>query len=188
MKFLILATLVTLVSCGPRRPGKTGAAGNNGQDGYSIVVNVETSITNTGVTCNRTDYFLDHDRNNYYSSQDVYKNGFMVCDGDVGQAGSNGSDGQDGTDGQDGNDGQDGTNGTNGTNGINADLTYAVIDIIDPCGDHPTKQDEVILKLGNGKYLSSFSDNANGLNTRFSVLAPGTYQTTDGTSCVFTLN
>jgi hypothetical protein len=173
MKFLLLATLVTLVSCGPRRPGKIGPAGNNGQDGYSIVVNVETYTINTGVTCNRTDYFLDYDRNNYYSSQDVYKSGFIVCDGEVGQDGTNGNDGQD---------------GTNGTNGLNADLTYAVIDIIDPCGDHPTKQDEVILKLGSGKYLASFSDNANGLNTRFSTLSPGTYQTTDGTGCVFTLN
>jgi len=87
-----------------------------------------------------------------------------------------------------------GTNGTNGAQGpqglpgINADTTYQILSIIDPCGpQHAQGYDEVILKLGNGQYLASFSDNANGQNTRFGILPNGNYTTTDGTGCHFSL-
>jgi hypothetical protein len=63
-----------------------------------------------------------------------------------------------------------------------------VTQIIDPCGDAPGKVDEVLLRLSTGETLVSFSDNSSGLNTRFSVLSPGTYGTTDGTGCVFVLH
>jgi hypothetical protein len=50
------------------------------------------------------------------------------------------------------------------------------------------KYDEVFLRLSTGVILASFSDNANGLNTRFSVLTAGSYQTTDATGCRFNVN
>lgn len=186
MKLLALTFLsFALISCGARRPGKTGdnglngANGTNGIDGYSLVVDVVTFTTVDNITCNRTDIFQDLDRNNFYSVGDAYNNGFLVCDGAVGAKGDQGIQGVAG---------QDGTDGTNGTNGLNADLTYSIVEIIDPCGaQHPNGYDEVILKLGNGKYLASFSDNANGKNTRFGVLPTGSYVTTDGTNCHFNI-
>lgn len=88
--------------------------------------------------------------------------------------GLNGTDGRDGIDGQDGED---------------AEVPpYAVVSIIDPCGDAPDIYDEVLLKLANGQFLASFSDNANGKNTRFALVPVGTYQTTDGSNCTFTIN
>lgn len=63
-----------------------------------------------------------------------------------------------------------------------------IVDIIDPCGDHPTKIDEVILRTQSGKLIASFSDNANGQNTRFSIIKVGSYVTTDGTNCHFSVD
>lgn len=60
---------------------------------------------------------------------------------------------------------------------------YQVVSIIDPCGDAPGIYDEVFLKFSNGTVLASFSDNANGDNTRFSLLPAGSYVTTDGSNC-----
>jgi septal ring factor EnvC (AmiA/AmiB activator) len=65
-----------------------------------------------------------------------------------------------------------------------------VTEIIDVCGDHPTKFDEVLLRIyrpSTNSYaiLASFSDNANGLNTRFSIVPQGSFGTTDGTGCSF---
>lgn len=80
-------------------------------------------------------------------------------------------------------------NGTPGADGAaGAPGTDAIVQIIDPCGDAPGIYDEVILKLSNGTLLASFSDNANGNNTRFSVLTAGNYTTTDGSNCHFTVN
>lgn len=62
---------------------------------------------------------------------------------------------------------------------------------VNPCGDHPTRYDEVFIKVyqpstGTYQLVASFSDNANGLNTRFAILpAGGPYVTTDGDSCQF---
>jgi hypothetical protein len=60
--------------------------------------------------------------------------------------------------------------------------------ILNPCGDAPSIYDEVFLKLADGTILASFSDTASGQNTRFSVLTPGTYTTTDGNHCTFTVD
>jgi hypothetical protein len=60
-----------------------------------------------------------------------------------------------------------------------------IVEIVDPCGDTPSKYDEVLFKTSAGQYVGSFSDNAAGLNTRFSVLPIGSYVTTDGTNCHF---
>lgn len=62
-----------------------------------------------------------------------------------------------------------------------------IVSIKDPCGAQGS-YNEVFLKLSTGKYLASFSDNANGLNTRFSVLTDGNFVTTDGSHCYFTVS
>lgn len=77
----------------------------------------------------------------------------------------------------------------NGTDGQDAPPTsFTPTGLIDPCGDAPGRYDEVFIKLANGSLVASFSDNMSGQNTRFSVLTAGTYQTTDGDNCVFTLD
>ena len=85
--------------------------------------------------------------------------------------------------------GTNGVDGADGQDGQDASLPpTSIVAVIDPCGDAPGIYDEVLLKLQDGNILASFSQNQSGLNTRFSLLSPGSYQTTDGTSCVFTVN
>lgn len=62
-----------------------------------------------------------------------------------------------------------------------------IVSIKNPCGNQGS-HDEVFLRLSDGKYLASFSDNINGYNTRFSVLTNGNYMTTDGTHCYFSVD
>lgn len=59
---------------------------------------------------------------------------------------------------------------------------------INPCGDNPSLIDEVIISDGQGNIFGSFSDNASGHNTRFALIPPGNYITTDGDLCRFTIN
>jgi hypothetical protein len=74
-------------------------------------------------------------------------------------------------------------------NGTNAPTTpWTQISLLNPCGDAPGIYDEVLVRAQDGTIVASFSDNANGKNTRFSVLTAGTYQTTDGDNCVFSIN
>ena len=87
-----------------------------------------------------------------------------------------------GTDGQDGQSGQDGEDGLDIQN-----YDYIPVGLIDPCGDKPGIYDEVFIKMANGTLVASFSNNVNGDYTRLSVLVPGTYMTTDGDSCTFTV-
>lgn len=97
--------------------------------------------------------------------------------GQDGTNGVNGVDGTDGTDGQDGEDGEDGEDGQDGEDGINGTL----VSIVDPCGNHPTKVDSVLLVLSSGFVVSA---NSKGLTW----LTPGVYTTSDGTHCTFTVH
>jgi hypothetical protein len=132
--------------------------------------------------------------------------------GERGESGSVGESGVDGVDGEsctvtpaingaliecsdstvlvlNGTDGERGEKGDQGDSGQNAPPTaYTVTEVIDPCGNHPTRIDEVLLKLANGSIIASFSDNVSGLNTRFAIIEAGTYGTTDGTGCIFRVN
>lgn len=60
--------------------------------------------------------------------------------------------------------------------------------LIDPCDDAPGKIDEVLLRLSSGRILASVSDSQGGHNTRFSIVPAGSYTTTDGTGCRFSVN
>lgn len=100
-------------------------------------------------------------------------------DGAVGPAGPAGPQGERG---------ERGDTGLPGADGADAALSaYTIVAIEDPCGDAPGIVDEVLLKLANGQTLVSFSDNSSGKNTRFALLGPGSYQTTDGSNCTFTI-
>ena len=61
---------------------------------------------------------------------------------------------------------------------------HTIMSVVDPCGPSGGF-DEVLLRSGNGQLIASFSQAASGLNTRFAILPPGSYTTTDGTTCAF---
>lgn len=122
-------------------------------------------------------------------AQDTNRNGVLdlgidtdlqsadICNGAVGEKGDKGDKGDTGADGKDGVDGQD------------APVTpFSAVTIIDPCGDKAGIYDEILLKLADGSILASFSDDANGKNTRFSLLSPGDFVVTDGSKCYFTID
>lgn len=58
-------------------------------------------------------------------------------------------------------------------------------EVIDPCGDYPGGFDEVILRTTSGKLLAYFES---GTKRFLSVIPVGSYSTTDGSSCGFTVN
>jgi hypothetical protein len=78
--------------------------------------------------------------------------------------------------------GERGPSGVDGVDGKDANST-----VIDPCGDTVGIIDEVLLVMPDNKILGSFSDTVEGRNTRFVLIPDGTYMTTDGSSCVFTV-
>lgn len=129
--------------------------------------------------------------------------------GAPGQRGSDGNTGAPGVDGEAGTDGADGsscsatrvingveiscTDGTHavvidgapGTDGEDAPPTaYSVVEMLNPCGTQ-SQFDEILLKTASGKWIAHFSSGGNQFLT---VITPGTYRTTDGTNCYFTLN
>jgi hypothetical protein len=140
--------------------------------------------------------------------------GIQGPSGPQGQIGTPGKDGLESKPGKDGKDGQDGATGavgpigpegqkgdtgTQGVQGIKGDTgaagpqglpgeagkagQNAVVEVYDPCGDSPGF-DEVILKLADGTLMSYFES---GSNRFLTILRPGTYRTTDGSNCIFTI-
>lgn len=72
-------------------------------------------------------------------------------------------------------------------NGKNATSTgYEIIKPIMPCGNNVVAK-EVLLLLGNGQVLASYSATMSGSETRLSFIPDGTFQDTDSSRCVFTL-
>lgn len=85
--------------------------------------------------------------------------------------------------------GDTGTSGPAGSNGSSAPVNqYNVAAILDPCGDAPGITDEVLLRLTNGQLLVFFANNVNGDYGRLALIGPGTYSTTDGSGCTFTVD
>lgn len=140
--------------------GTEGAMGSSGSDGESLE-GPQGPAGTSGTSCTVTGAV----------------NGALIQCGDNSILVLNGINGTDGTNGQDGSDGQDAP-----------PTSYTVVGLVDPCGDAPGIYDEVFLRLQNGMLIASFSDNSNGKNTRFSVLTPGSYSTTDGSNCYFSIN
>jgi hypothetical protein len=80
-------------------------------------------------------------------------------------------------------------NGLNGSNGLNAPPTpLTPVELIDPCGAVSGHVGEILIRLNNQTIIASFSDDLGGTNTRFAVIGPGNYMTSDGTFCNFTVN
>lgn len=156
--------------------GERGEIGQQGSAGHSVVTATVSSLTcqNGGVTI-----FLATDLND-----DGLIN-FNHDDGDLKSVDlCNGSDGARGAQGESGRDGKDGVS----PSPVPVVSTpFTPVGVYDPCGNTPNKYNEVFLKLANGQYMASFSDDANGKNTRLSLLKDGSYVTTDGTNCYFSV-
>jgi hypothetical protein len=151
----------------PGTNGTNGTNGANGTNGYSSLTSLIAATVlqcpNGGVTILTG---LDLDRDSNLSGLEVTSSA-TVCNGANGASG------------------QAGTNGTNGANG--GTISFSLVQAIMPCGSSSSPWKEVLLGLQGGQLLSSFSENANGLNTRFSFIPNGTYQDTDSSGCNFTV-
>lgn len=84
--------------------------------------------------------------------------------------------------------GPQGERGEPGAPGVaGAPGTNAVLAIIDPCGDNPGHQDEVLLLLSNGQYLAYFKES--GSEEFLTILEWGkSYVTTDDQECHFKIS
>jgi hypothetical protein len=72
-----------------------------------------------------------------------------------------------------------------GEDGTDAPPTaYTITEMIDPCGKQASF-DEVLLRLANRSLVAHFSS---GSKEFLTVIGPGSYITTDGTNCRFTVD
>lgn len=161
LKYTFLLGVLTLTGCG--NDGRDGINGTSGVNGLTSLV---------GLTRVSADPVLCASGSGTVITTGVDLNGNLILDNDEVQQTSVVC---------------DGTNGVNGTNGAPASQ-YAVLKLIDPCGDAPGIYDEIGLRLVNGTIVFLFADNAAGNNPRLSVIGPGSYVTTDGSNCHFTVN
>lgn len=194
---IVIMLLAGLTACGygnsylsgPMGPqgekGDPGVSGEAGVNGHSVVfstLDVATSCSNGGRTILigldlNDNFVLDAADGNIQSNE--------ICNG---TNGSNGADGVDGQDGSNGADGQNGSDGSNGHDGVSPTLSpFMPTELVSFCGDVTRTWSEVGFRLANGMIVASFSENENGKNTRWTVIIPGTYRTTDGYSCNFTV-
>lgn len=185
---LVAVTIFT--TCGSPRPdlcvlhgerceaedGDTGPAGRDGLSGSACTVS-ETGL----VSCTDGSSYQIPQPTNGIDGKDALpctvtevSNGALIACGENHVVILNGVDGQAGKDGVDGKDGTDAP-----------PTAFTVTELIDPCGDAPGKYDEVLLRLANGTLLAHYAD---GIKQFLAVIGPGTYATTDDTSCVFTIS
>lgn len=150
--------------------GEKGDTGEAGANGHSAIVSQAPAdslvCTNGGVLISMG---VDLNDNSTMEPTEV-KQVATLCNG------LNGSDGTNGQDGEDGEDGQDAVISQ-----------FAPIDLVNFCGNSSLAWSEVGFRLANGTIVASFSENANGKNTRWTVIRPGSYITTDGYGCNFTV-
>ncbi len=188
-KLTTLCILAMITACGRTtrtyrygedgKDGKsvTGAPGADGQDGLSSLVDLIMESDGGGGSCLNGGATLivglDSNVNGLLDLVEITRSR-DVC---------NGLNGSDGTDGEDGQDGQDGSDGADAP-----PTPFTMVGMVDPCGDAPSVYDEIFIRLANGKLIASFSANTSGLNTRFAELIPGSYSTTDGDSCSFSVD
>lgn len=201
---------VVTVTGQPGKDGSNGNDGNNGRDGsngYSIVAK---SVANPGL-CGEAGgsavyLALDLNRNLSYDESDEVQTQYVTCNGTNGEDGEDGTNGTNGLNGTSctvnkvgtvstitcGNsvatvlDGATGATGATGPAGTNASGIY-ISEILNPCGVE-FNNEEVLLKLSNGRILALYDGGAN--EDRLALLAPGNYITTDrvqNRSCAFTI-
>lgn len=181
MKYLLA---LLCAGCGTMyEVGPEGPQGPAGQDGQSPLI-IFTRFTSDSEVCLAGSGVIARSYHMGLFASEVTDSVAILCDGINGKDGAVGEQGDQGDQGAKGDKGEKGNKGDQGNTGASAPISpYEVTQIIDPCGDAPGIFDEVFLKMANGTLIASFSDNANGNNTRLSILTPGSYVTTDGSNC-----
>jgi len=107
---------------------------------------------------------------------------YQIPPGDKGDTGDNG---ERGTTGSQGIQGIAGEQGDRGDKGDTAEIPdFSIVEIIDPCGA-AAGYNEVLLRLKNGTLLAHY---ASGNNQFLVVVPPGSYRTTDGSGCRFSVD
>ncbi len=98
--------------------------------------------------------------------------------GDTGGLGAQGLGGSNGLDGSNGTDGSNGLDGVAGRDGVNA-----ILEVVDPCGKQASF-DEVLFRMSDGQLFAYFE---NGGSRYLTLIGAGSYVTTDGTACYFSV-
>ena len=139
--------------------GSTGADGQAGSNGYSMVFAVApASVQDCPAGGSTIVMALDVDRSQSITPADQNIQSMTLCNGVAGQ------------------------------NGQNATPTaYTPVEPILACGDNVAYK-EVLLRLSDGQVLGSFSDNTSGSMTRLAFIPDGTFMNTDSSGCVFSLS
>lgn len=210
MKVIGILLTVLLTGCGPSnymsvvdtQPGK------NGKDGYNSVSSSKNNPQLCGISGGVEVFFaLDINNNLLFDSADTVQTQYILCNGAKGATGATGATGLAGQSCtvskvgtastikcgtsqvvvNDGATGATGATGAAGANGQNANGIY-ITSIVNPCGSN-WNNDEVFLKLSNGRLLALYDGGAN--DDRLTLITPGNYRTTDTSSgkyCTFTVN
>jgi len=164
---------------GPMGPqGQTGPSGSPGISGSNGLSMVFTTVAADSISCPNGGstilIALDTSGTGVLNTSDAELQSATVCNG------SNGSNG---------NDGSPGPIGPSGLPGTSASPTpFSIVSLIAPCTQASSPWKEEILCLADGSLLASFSDNAGGLNTRFSLIPTGSYIDTDSSGCNFSVS
>lgn len=157
-------------------PGPAGKDGVDGRNGHNAVI----EFLDAPSCINGGKIFLtaiDTNENDLLDTEDTNIKSVTIC---------NGLNGSDGSKGEKGDKGDAGATGPQGPAGQSS--PYLPVELLNPCGDASEVYDEILVRLYDGTILASFSDKENGQNTRFSIVGPGSYKTTDGDACYFTID
>jgi hypothetical protein len=182
-KVLILLAILSSLACA----GRNVTNGKDGKNGSSC--SVQTLTNGALISCEdgTSSLILNGEKGKSCTTTKTSNGALIACEDGTSAVVLNGNDGNNGLNGSDGVNGVDGTNGTNGTDGrdgVDTSMTaYTVVEVIDPCG-RQTMFDEIMLRLANGQLMAVYADPSNQFLT---FVPPGTYMTTDGTKCIFTV-
>lgn len=151
--------------------GTNGTNGTNGSNGTSSTI----TFTSSAPTCVAGGYTVNVQEGGITTS-------FPIC---------NGADGSQGVQGLQGLQGEAGSNGTNGTNGVNGS-SGSIVTPVKFCNDDSSTFPEYGLYVDNVLFAVYWGNtpgsNGNQKQAFLTKLIPGSYQSTGGNNCQFTIN
>lgn len=195
---ITIGVLFTLVSCGESTyreqlvpgpagqsiQGNSGSNGKDGSNGLTSLLSLSRFTSDTAICASGAGSIvhsgLDSNSDNVLEASEIQQS-TVICDGTQGQQGVQGNTGAAGAQGNTGATGATGAAGTPAPQ-------YAILKFITPCPSITTGYREVIIKLVNGQFLSSFSASGDALTVRLALIPNGSYVDTDGSNCNFNVS